>query len=223
MGKVNESHMDMIKYRMGYVINETPKYRPLVGDNEEYDDIPSISNDIEEQEENAPEPEEDEINTGEENELANDDEEDIDAPSPEFADDELGDDVASPEPEEDVNQLQNDVIKHNIETMKTLHQEIETLNNTVQGLNSKMEELNSDVEEVREPTDAEKLMSKSETSYPYYFNLNDLWSKNWFQENRKKEDSNAIKELPDGTYIADFDDLPSNSGLDIQNSFNDIV
>ena len=75
-------------------------------------------------------------------------------------------------------------------------------------LNSKLEALNTDVEEVREPTNTEKLMSKVNVSYPYYFNLNDFWKGNWFNEKRDKETEKGIKELPDGTYVADFDELP---------------
>ena len=32
-----------------------------------------------------------------------------------------------------------------------------------------------------------------------------------------------IWKLPDGTYIADFDDLPLNSDVDISNSFNKLT
>jgi len=96
------------------------------------------------------------------------------------------------------------------------------LDNSVKALNAKVVELNADVEEVREPTNAEKLMSKKDVSYPYYFNLNDFWNGNWFAENREKELSKGIKELPDGTFIADFDDLPKESKTDVQNSFNEL-
>jgi len=115
------------------------------------------------------------------------------------------------------------IIKHNIEAMKSIHDQLEQLNSTIQGLNSKVESLNVDVEEVREPTNAEKLMNKTSVSYPYYFNLNDLWQDNWFDQKRATEMEKGIKELPDGTYVADFDDLPQKSKIDIQNSFNDMV
>jgi len=70
-------------------------------------------------------------------------------------------------------------------------------------------------------------MNKSNVSYPYYFNLNDLWQDNWFEQKRVgaggKTDDGGMKELPDGSYIADFDDLPQKSKIDVQNSFNDMV
>jgi hypothetical protein len=127
-----------------------------------------------------------------------------------------------PEPVDQVNDIQNDIIKHNIEAMKSIHDQLEGLNNTVQGLNSKFDTLNSDVEEVREPTNTEKLMSKKNVSYPYYFNLNDFWNGNWFNEKRNGENEKGVRELPDGTYVADFDDLPQISKMDVQDSFNNI-
>ena len=33
---------------------------------------------------------------------------------------------------------------------------------------------------------------------------------------------NGVRELPDGTFIADFDDLPQKSRIDIKNSFTEI-
>ena len=106
--------------------------------------------------------------------------------------------------------------------MKSIHGQLETLNNMTQSLNAKLEGLSSDVAEVREPTNSEKLMNKAKVSYPYYLNLNSFWSGNWFDEQRDKELSKGIQELPDGTFVADFDDLPQKSKIDIQNSFNDI-
>jgi len=120
-----------------------------------------------------------------------------------------------------VDNIQNDIIKHNIAAMQSIQDQLEGLNMTVQGLNSKLEVLNADVEEVREPTNTEKLMNKKNVSYPYYFNLNDVWSGNWFDQKRKSENDKGIRELPDGSYIADFDHLPQQSKNDVQNSFND--
>ena len=108
--------------------------------------------------------------------------------------------------------------------MRGIHDQLEGLNSTITGLNQKMDVLGANVEEVREPTDSEKLMNKTDVSYPYYFNLNDFWKDNWFDQKRDEEQTNqGMKELPDGTYVADFDDLPQKSKIDVQNSFNDIV
>ena len=124
-------------------------------------------------------------------------------------------------PGQEVDDIQNDIIKHNIAAMQSIDDQLKTLNATVDGLNAKLQTLSTDVEEVREPTNTEKLMSKTNVSYPYYFNLNDFWSGNWFNEKRKAEHEKGVRELPDGTFIADFDDLPQKSKTDVQNSFND--
>lgn len=224
-----------IKYRVGYKINETPKYRPLVGTNEEFDEIPQLTSEAGEQED-APKPAGGETPPAPTN---------ADAPAgapaetPVPAFDKTGGEAPAPaggelppaDPmgaapaasETEVNDIQNEIIKHNIEAMKSIHDKLEGLNTMVQGINTKIEQLNADVEEVREPTNTEKLTNKTSVSYPYYFNLNDFWSGNWFNQKREKEMDKGIKELPDGTFVADFDDLPHKSKMDVQNSFNETV
>lgn len=135
------------------------------------------------------------------------------------------------EEEPSVNELQNEIIRHNIDALKSIKNEIESLNNTVNNLNSKLDDLDRDVEEVREPTNVEKLVQQKDVSYPYYFNLNDFWKGNWFEEKYSSggeagEEGNVrggIKKLPDGTYVADLDDLPDKSFIDIEKSFHDII
>ncbi len=238
-----EEHLRKIKHRFDYNINESPKYRPLVGSGDEFDSVPTLTNEAGEQEDaqkpegnqppeptNAPAPTTPApASTGT-------------PPKPEFdnggempppASLGVGDDSIEPPVapdssvnqvvDQDVNIIQNDIIKHNIEAMKNIYSKLENLDNTVSVLNQKMSKLNTDVEEVREPTNSEKLMSKTDVSYPYYFNLNDLWTGNWFNEQREKEFEKGIKELPDGTFIADFDDLPQISKNDVQNSFNEMI
>ena len=247
---LSEEYLRKFKHRSGYVISESPKYRPLVTDNEEFDEIPMLEvgdqEDAEKQGQAPPAP-------------SNDQPQNADAPetpvpafdaetggvppegemtdpmgepvAPEAPLDPMADPMGAPEsPENEVDDLQNEIIKHNIEAMRGIHDELEGLNNTIQGLNSKIEVLNADVEEVREPTDSEKLMNKTDVSYPYYFNLNDFWKDNWFDQKRAQNngvdggnaEQQGMKELPDGTYVADFDDLPQKSKIDVQNSFNDI-
>jgi len=109
--------------------------------------------------------------------------------------------------ENQVDDLQNEIIKHNISAMRSIHDQLAGLSKNIDAMNSKMEELNADVEEVREPTNAEKLMKQSEVSYPYYFNLNDFWQDNWFDQRRNLGKDKGVRELPDGTYVADFDDF----------------
>jgi len=237
-----EEYLRKFKHRTGYVISESPKYRPLVSDSEEFDEIPVLTNEAGEQEDAEkqgqvpPAP-------------SNDVPQGADAPEtpvPAFdaeaggvppegeMTDPMGEPTVGQDPmgapenaENQVDDLQNEIIKHNIEAMRGIHDQLESLNAVIQGLNSKVDTLNADVEEVREPTNAEKLMNKTSVSYPYYFNLNDLWSDNWFQQKHAgavgQTDERGIKELPDGTYVADFDDLPQKSKIDIQNSFNDMV
>jgi hypothetical protein len=246
-------HLRKIKYRVGYKINESPKYRPLVGDNEEFDAVPDnnymtrdgqpvpptspMTNEAGDQED-VPKPEGQEP-PAPSNDVPQNTDAPIDAPVPAF--DKTGGDSQLPPPEggapvnpmgdemgmnadpaQEVDQLQNDIIKSNIEAMKSIHDQLESLNTTVQGLNKQSEVLKAEVEEVREPTNTEKLMSKKNVSYPYYFNLNDFWNGNWFTEERQKQQERGINELPDGTYVADFDDLPQKSKIDVQNSFNEI-
>jgi hypothetical protein len=242
-GNLLDEHLRKIKYRVGYKINESPKYRPLVNDGEEFDKIP-LTNEAGEQEDAE------KAGGGEQPPVpSNDQPQNTDAPVPAFdktggdplagggapADpntppdpnapvNPMGDDMNAPiEPQQQVDDIQNEIIKHNIAAMQSIHDKLENLENLEQRLNQKLDALNADVEEVREPTNTEKLMSKKNVSYPYYFNLNDFWSGNWFSEQREKEHEKGIKELPDGTYVADFDDLPQKSKADIQNSFNDIT
>jgi hypothetical protein len=237
-GVLLEEHLRKIKHRFDYQINESPRYQPLIGDSEEFDQVPVLTNEAGEQED-APKPE------GQTPPAPSNDQpigmDTPEAPTPAFdqsgempppgtgAEDtnippvSMGGETPPPGTGTEVNDIQNDIIKHNIEAMKSIHTELESLNNTVNGLNDKMSKLNAEVEEVREPTNSEKLMSKTNVSYPYYFNLNDFWSGNWFNEKREEQKEKGINELPDGTFIADFDDLPQKSKSDVLDSFNDLV
>jgi hypothetical protein len=222
---VLDEHVKEIMYRTNYKINESPRYRSLVDDNNVYDEIPSLTTE-------AGEPEDVE-NNAKPVEPADGQSAALDAPeppTPSFDDNAqaepeipVGNNLPPQNPEQQVDNIQNEIIKHNIEAMKSIHSELESLSNVVNGLNDKMSKLNADVEEVREPSNSEKLMNKSNVSYPYYFNLNDFWKGNWFNEKRESESEGGIRKLPDGSYIADFDDLPQNSKIDIQNSFNKIT
>jgi len=226
-----KEHLDKIKYRTNYKINETPRYRPIMDDGEEFDSIPVLTNEAGEQED-APIP-----GGGRDvREPSNDQPITTDAPIPKFDDkskqsfsneEPNQNDDANPENvgdlDKEVDLVQNEIIKHNIEAMKNIHNMLQSLDNSVKELNKKVESLNKEVEEVREPSNVEKLINKKSVSYPYYFNLNDLWDGNWFSYNRNKEKSGWIRELPDGTFVADFDDLPQVSNIDIQNSYNEMI
>lgn len=251
---LSEEHLRKIMYRVGYEINESPRYMPLTQENEEYDEVPNTNPNatqdgqpsaggqnltfMEAGEQQPPQKPEGSVPP----EPSNDEpvgmgdapaEPVPDAPAPAFDDtggteqiDGMGADPAMgvSNPEQQVDELQNEIIKHNTEAMKSIHDKLEGMGALVQGLNAKLEMLNADVEEVREPTNAEKLMNKTNVSYPYYFNLNDFWKGNWFNERNggEGETEQGIKELPDGSFIADFDDLPQKSKIDVQDSFNNI-
>jgi hypothetical protein len=261
--KLFEEGLRKFKYRVGYTVNETPRYRPLIGANEQFDNLPteiyntedgqpvpqtqSFTNEAGDQED-APKPgggaPPAEPSTNVNTQMppadmggtpaggpppaspANAPEPPVDGggkiegkpPVDMAATDPMG--VGAPEAGQQVDDIQNDIIKHNIAAMQSIDDQLKSLNATVDGLNAKLQNLSTDVEEVREPTNTEKLMNKTNVSHPYYFNLNDFWSGNWFNEKRNAEHEKGVRELPDGTFIADFDDLPQQSKTDVQNSFN---
>ena len=246
---LSEEHLRKIKYRIGYSINESPRYQALENDNDEFDTIPVVGYATEDgqpvpqsqsfssiyeagEQEDSPTAQEKDSREPTNAEEPNIDEPNPDSPTPAFDDE--GDDLNEPEqpmgdvelqtnPQQQVDGIQNEIIKHNIEAMKSIHTELESLNSMVQTLNNKLGELNADVEEVREPTNVEKLMKKTEVSFPFSYNLNDLWKDNWFEKRREEEIQRGIRKLPDGTYVADLDDLPQKSKIDIQNSFNEFI
>lgn len=231
-----DEQLRKIQYYTYYKINESPRYRPLVDSGEEFDEVPTLTNEAGDQEmaekpgggETPIEPSNDQPIPGEPPvpEFDKNAEPPVAGGEPAMAGAEPPVPGAEPmpgtDPAQEVDSIQNDIIKHNIEAMKSIHDTLQSLDNSVKSLNSRVQELNADVEEVREPTNSEKLMSKKNVSYPYYFNLNDFWDGNWFTENRKKELNNGIQELPDGTFAADLDDIPEQSKIDIQDSFNKI-
>ena len=249
--KFFEEGLKKFKYRVGYTINETPRYRSLVGTNEEFDEIP-LTNEAGDQED-APKPGGGAVPPAPSNDqplgMTEPKPPTTGAPAPEGTPPATEEPPTTPEPSagggtmppvdmtatdpmgmggdmatdpgQQVDDIQNDIIKHNIAAMQSIHDKLESLDMSVQALNAKSDTLSADVAEVREPTNSEKLMNKTNVSYPYYFNLNDFWSGNWFNEKRKAEHEKGVRELPDGSFIADFDDLPQKSKQDVQNSFND--
>ena len=220
----NES-IEKFKYTVGYSINESPKYRPLVGMDEVFDELPSSSS-------------EDELNKdkemGQPQGQPNDqpqppaDQSPVNVPAPpvpEF-DAQGQNNVQNNDPmnnpmggEETVDMQQNDIIKSNFEMLKMINSKIETLENISNTIETTMSSLNAKVEEVKEPTDGEKLRMKKQVSYPFYLGISDLWEDNWFDEQREKKDENGIRELEDGTYVADFDDLPVYSDQEVKKSY----
>lgn len=248
-GSVINEHVDKIKYRFGYQISETPKYKQVIDDSMEFDEVPEV---IHATQDGQPMPNagggtdayleeqggEEEIENVEDTpEEENNEElpvtEPSNAPAPKNVGDVPDEENNTPpeseeepeqqdntNPEKEANQIQNDIIKHNIDAMKSLQSKIEDLEKINSDLNNKLSTLDAEVDEVKEPTDAEKLMTKKDVSYPFYFNLNDFWQGNWFEKQREKAEEKGIRQLEDGTYVADFDDLQIDSPMDIDDSFN---
>jgi len=263
-GSINEQ-INKLKYRFNYQISETPKYKAIIDDDMNFDDIPvganatqdnqSIPNnggipdvyldeqgnedepDVVTAPSNAPVPE-----TGNAPELEPiTPEEEIPLEEPVAPEEELpieepipdeglpqeepipGDGLPQEDQTQDINKMQNEIIKHNIEAMKSLKDKLDDLESLNGQLNNELQTLNMKVKEVEEPTNVEKFMTKKEVSYPYYFNLNDFWDDNWFDKQRVVAEEKGIRELPDGTFIADFDDLPQNNSMDVDDSFNTIT
>jgi len=234
----NNSFLNEFKYRVGYEINEEARYKKLEMDENEYDNIPD---NVYMTKDGMPTPN-----------IPTHMEEDVDEPTPAEeppegppGDEPTPEEVLADVPEEEeveeeraVDEIQNEIIKHNIEAMKAIHNSIKSLDDTVNQLNSKVDglssdvnNLSSDVEEVREPTDAEKLVKQKDVSYPYYFNLSDYWKGNWFDQKRQDQQQQAgktkrddgIVELPDGSFIASFDDLPKLSDDDLKKTFDKLI
>lgn len=232
--KLFEEQLRKYKHRIAYKVNESPRYQAVIADGEEFDSLP-LTNEAGEQED-APNPE-GRVPTQPSNDPVPADPTSPPAPEgqptpaeppvPAFDNDPQATMGGAPQDPQamggqpqQVDDIQNEIIKHNIEAMKSIRDQLEMLNNMTQGLSAKVDNLNASVEEVREPTNVEKLMKKTEVSHPYYYNLNDFWSGNWFSEQRAKENNAGIRELPDGTFVADFDDLPQKSKQDVQDSYN---
>lgn len=205
--KLTEAMLRKANYRIGGNLNEAT-YNRLDLSEDEFDEVPETPQ--EEPKTEEPNPMDDTTPEGE-------------PPVPEF-DRENPEELPIPdegmgEPEPEVDEIQNEIIKHNIEAMKGIHSQIESLTDLIQSLSTKFDVLNADVEEVREPSNVEKLMSQKEQSFPFSYNLNDYWGGNWFQEQYGQRDD-GIRELPDGTYIASFDDLPKQDMMNIEKSFD---
>lgn len=120
--------------------------------------------------------------------------------------------------ERSADEIQSHILKLNISAMQKMQKVVGDLNATVDSLNFSVGELKNDVEEVKEPTNIEKLMNKKEDSHPFYYNLNDMWRGNAFQARKDVEDNGGIVKLEDGSYVADFDDLPKHSRQEIIDS-----
>ena len=130
---------------------------------------------------------------------------------------------AVPSADEQREELQNSLIKLQVSALEQMNSKMQMMDATMGELKGVMGQLSQDVEEVREPTNVEKVASRKEDSHPYYYRLNDLWQGNTFQgrmdDGKTGDGEYGMKQLEDGTYVADFDSFPGLNDMDLKNSF----
>lgn len=119
----------------------------------------------------------------------------------------------------EVDKKQTDILALQLDVMNKLNDKVKELDTMFSNLDMKYKQLNQSVEEVKEPTNQEKLMSRKQDSHPFYYNLDDMWQDNWFQSRRDQYNEKGIVKLDNGTYIADFDNLPKLSDKEVNDSF----
>lgn len=209
-----EQQIRKILYKSNYKINETPKYELVElingGEQDKLPIAPTPLSVVKEAGEEGGEP--------------------ITAPQaiqpPETAPEEpivpepIEQPIVAPEPlQPSLDDVQNDIIRMNIETMKIIHARVAELNNEVDLLKNKSIESEAKIEAMKPKTPGEKLVDKKYDSHPFQYNLNDLWKGNHFQARRDEFGEQGIKKLEDGSYIADFDDLPTYTNTSIKNTY----
>jgi len=118
-------------------------------------------------------------------------------------------------------ELQKQIMTFQLDAMKKMSQKIDQLEGLLSSLNAQQAELHSEVEKVKDPSDVEKFEHRKEDSSPYYFNLNDMWNGNTFQGRMDNFNSKGIIKTKDG-YVADFDQLPKLSSFEVKDSFEQI-
>ena len=204
-----DKHIEKILFRSSYKINEDVKYNKIDSSYFEQDD--EYSNLIGEDEEGE-----------EDNEELVDDElpqEESPEQSEELPEEEpisLEDEQPEESSEKNVDLIQNEIIKSTISTMNMIHSKLKDLENNVNSLNDKYGKLQADVDDVKEPTNQEKLESRTKDSYPFYKNLNDVWRTE--RSDGITSDDGVLK-LKDGTYVALYDNLGDLHSGDINKSF----
>ena len=204
-----DKHIEKILFRSSYKINEDVKYNKIDSSYfEQDDDFSNLIDEDEEGEEDNEELVDDEIQQEESPEQTEE--------LPEEEPISLEDEQPEESSEKSVDLIQNEIIKSTISTMNMIHGKLKDLENNVNSLNDKYGKLQADVDDVKEPTNQEKLESRTQDSYPFYKNLNDVW---------KTERSNGITsndgvlKLKDGTYVALYDNLGDLHSGDINKSF----
>ena len=128
---------------------------------------------------------------------------------------------AQPSADEQREDIQNQLIKLQLSALEQMNDKMKMMDMTMAELKGVMGKLSADVEEVREPTNVEKVAQRKQDSHPYYYRLNDLWQGNTFQARLDdgKTGEFGMKQLEDGSYVADFDNFPKLNDLDLKKSF----
>lgn len=128
-------------------------------------------------------------------------------------------------PENSIEIKQNNILKDITEFTKNIKDEIESLKSSFETLSASNAVLIKQVEEVREPSSEEKLLNMKNKSYPYYLGLNDAWKGAWFETKHADHTidttkNNPIKKMDDGSFAANYEDLPKFSKDEIEKSIN---
>ncbi len=196
---MNNKHIKKILYNSLYNINENVKFNKIDSSYFENDDV---ANFIDEDEENDKE-----ISNNMDDDLENKNQ-NIDVSGK--------DEVKKNDTDKNVDLIQNKIIKNTINTMNMIHNKMKELDDNIKKLEYKYLNLKKDVDEVKEPTNKEKLMQHHNDSRPYYKNLNDVWRKDDMGDSINDD---GIIKLPNGKYIAIFDNLGNMSSVDLNKSF----
>jgi hypothetical protein len=238
--KTIKEHIERIKYVSKYRINETPKYKNLIGDSN-IDMLPEylMKEEGEENPENSNNPLPDPNAAPDPNAVGGAPaggspapETPAPAPTPQPIPSNTNVDITTapstqPAPEiggidgmngGSVQSTEKRVMELQIDALRKMSQKIEDLGSTVDNLNQRLEMYSTEVDKVREPSDMEKFNERKLDSSPYYFNLNDLWKGDDFKS-RMDQFSKGYVKTEDG-YIADFDDLNKLSPHEVKASFD---
>jgi hypothetical protein len=238
-------HLERMKYVSGYAINETPKYKSLVGGSE-FDTLPEYLKEAPSGDTGSPEaaaglpplpdasaapapdasgapagampappPSAAPVNTGAPAPQSNTNVDISTVPPAEQPPSEQ----PMPEPVETPEMLQQRAMELQLNALRTMSDKMEDLGSAVDSLNQRMEIYSSEVDKVREPGDMEKFENRKIDSSPYYYNLNDLWKGDNFKA-RMDQFSKGYVKTEDG-YVADFDDLPKLAPHEVKASFDD--
>jgi len=127
------------------------------------------------------------------------------------------------EKEEDI---QNELLKLQVSAMKKMSDKISELEEIIGQMNISMNNLKSEVNKVKDPSPMEKLENKWKDSYPFKYTLGDIWDGNVFQGRKDLFDDSSvikndsvIKQTPDGSFEAKFDEMPKISDFELKKSF----